>query len=54
MGSVSFSIQLLAQLKQECFLNDVPHGWREVFDEGGNLLTRELYDNGNIIKIKGK
>ena len=37
-----------------CFLNDVPHGWREVFDEGGNLLTKELYDNGNIIKIKGK
>lgn len=34
-----------------CFLNDVPHGWAEVYDEGGILIKRELYKNGELIDL---
>ena len=33
------------------FLNDLPHGWREVFNEGGELIERELYENGKKINL---
>ena len=36
------------------FVDDIPHGWHENFDEGGALLKRELYHNGKIIKFSDK
>ena len=35
-----------------CFMDDVAHGWREVFDEGGQLLETELYKNGELVDFK--
>ena len=36
------------------FVDDIPHGWHENFDEGGVLLKRELYQNGEIVKFSDK
>ena len=36
------------------FVNDIPHGWHEIFDDGGVLLKRELYQNGEVVKFPEK
>ena len=36
------------------FLNDIPHGWHENFDEGGVLFNRELYQNGKVVEFSEK
>ena len=36
------------------FVDDIPHGWHENFDEGGVLLKRELYQNGKVVKFSEK
>ena len=32
------------------YVNDTLHGWRDVYNEGGEMIQRQLYEDGKLIK----